>query len=142
VARSIHLLPAFRPRAAAGKRLVSVGVPVSAHYLDECWSMSIVAAAHHPKFHTALRNVALAAHGDKLRAIQDAAIELAPSVAIGEVLKCDAVDVLCVAARNNGLHSRFKAGDIEHVIGMGLEGIPSLMPRWARRHKSVAEVGR
>jgi hypothetical protein len=93
---------------------------------------AIEAVALHPELHVALRNLALATEEEKLRALQDAAIRLASSVANGEVLKCDAVDALCDAARNHGLYSRYSAVEIEHVIGMGLESIPSLLPNALR----------
>jgi len=93
---------------------------------------AIEAAALHPELHFALREIALAVEKEKLRALQDGAIRLASSVAIGEVLKCDAVDALCDAARNHGLYSRYRAGEIEHIIGMGLEGIQTLLPKDAQ----------
>jgi hypothetical protein len=92
------------------------------------------AAAHHPAFHAALRTIARAGDGDKLKAVQEAAIQLASVVASGEVLKSDAVEALCDGARSNGLYSKYKARDIEHVISMGLEGIPSLISDTARTH--------
>jgi AAA domain len=93
---------------------------------------ALEAAALHPELQAAFRKLALVSEGEKLRALQDAAIGLASAVANGEVLKCDAVDALYDAARNHGLCSRYSAEEIERVIGMGLEGVPSLLPKAAR----------
>jgi AAA domain len=90
------------------------------------------AAALHPDLHIAFRNLALATEREKLRALQDAAIQFSSAVAAGEVLKSDAVDALCSAASNHGLYSRYSGVEIEHVIGMGVEGIPSLLPNERR----------
>src|SRR3989442_11702101 len=62
----------------------------------------IEAAGGHSVLHAAVRAIALAPE-DKLRAIEDAGIRLAPTVGCGELLKCD-------------------------VIGMAVEGIRTLMP--------------
>lgn len=85
--------------------------------------------AVHPEFLSAQRDVSVAAKGDKLLALQDAALRLAHFVANGKFLKPDAVDALCEAAANNGLHAKFRRDDIEHVIGQGLAGIATLLPR-------------
>jgi hypothetical protein len=90
---------------------------------------ALEAAALHPELQAAFRKLALASEEEKLRALQDAAIRLASAVANGEVLKCDAVDALCEAAHNNGLYSRYSAEEVERVIGLGLEGVPILLPK-------------
>src|ERR1700730_1574331 len=70
-------------------------------------------AAQHPAFQAAWHKVTLASDADKLRALQEAAIQLAPAIANGEIFKSDATYVLRVAARNGGLDSRFRPGDVE-----------------------------
>jgi putative DNA primase/helicase len=84
--------------------------------------------APHPALVAALRSVALASETNKLRALQDAALHIWPLIVKGEVAKPDAVDTLCQAADNNGLYARYTRGDIEHVIGMGLLGVATLLP--------------
>jgi putative DNA primase/helicase len=86
----------------------------------------------HPALILGQRDIALAADSEQLRALQDSAIRVAPLVASGEIPKPDAVDALCDAAKNNGLYARYRAGDIEHVVGMGLSGAPALAPRSPR----------
>jgi hypothetical protein len=87
----------------------------------------IEAAGRHSVLHAAVRAIALAPE-DKLRAIEDARIRLAPTVGSGELLKCDAIDALCNAARAHGLYSRHRDSDIDYIIGMAVEGIRTLMP--------------
>jgi len=101
---------------------------------------ALEAAALHPELQVAFRKLALASEGEKLRALQDAAIRLASPVANGEVLKCDAVDALFDAARNNGLYSRYSAEEIERVIGLGLEGVPNLLKPARAAGARVAHV--
>jgi hypothetical protein len=83
------------------------------------------AAALHPDLHIAFRNLALATEREKLRALQDAAIQFSSAVAAGEVLKSDAVDALCSAASNHGLYSRYSGVEIEHLLGWVLRAFPA-----------------
>src|SRR5262249_360177 len=78
--------------------------------------------ALHPELIVARRNVALAS--DKLRALQDEALRLSVFV-----IPCpDRIDALIDIARANGLFDKFRRDDIEHVIGQGSRGIPTLAP--------------
>jgi len=67
--------------------------------------------------------VALAPKEDKLRALQDEALRLAPLVKNGRIPKPDAVDTLVETATAHGLYQTERdRQNVEHVIGMGLNG--------------------
>jgi hypothetical protein len=60
-------------------------------------------AAQHPALQALWHKVGLWSDADKLRAIQDAAIQLVPAIANGEIFRSDACYVLREDARNIGL---------------------------------------
>jgi hypothetical protein len=82
--------------------------------------------AAHPELVVAQRRIWEADNDLKLEVIQDEGLRLAPLVDNGEILKPDAVDTLSRGAENGGLYARFRRNDIEHVIGMSLNGVRSL----------------
>ena len=87
--------------------------------------MSVTDAA--PTFDAAWRNVARA--DDKLRAIQNQALRLSQFVLSGEMTKSDVVDALrAIATTHNLCSTRERREDAEHVIGMGLKGVATLLP--------------
>jgi hypothetical protein len=66
---------------------------------------------------------------DKHRALQDAALRLAPSVKIGHVPERDAIDTLRKAATDNSIYETHRQREeADHIIAMGLRGIPTLLP--------------
>jgi hypothetical protein len=80
----------------------------------------------HPELIAAGQSVALSP--DKLRALQAAAIRIAPFVAKGEIAKPDALDALLGNAEAHGLlRTKRDRENIEHVIGQGLLGRESLL---------------
>src|SRR6516165_199485 len=66
---------------------------------------------------------------DKHRALQDAALRLSPSVKIGHVPERDAIDTLRKAATDNSIYETHRQREeADHIIAMGLRGIPTLLP--------------
>jgi Protein of unknown function (DUF3987) len=107
-------------------------------------------AAHPPKPHLELivaqREIALVALGDKLRALEAAALRIAPIVERGEILKADAVDALYRVAENNSLCvTARQREDVEHIIAEGLAGrsagVGYVPPPQARRRRDCSERG-
>ena len=78
--------------------------------------------ALHPELVLANRNIALAP--DKLHALQNEALRLSVFV----IPLADRLDALIDIATANGLFDKFRRDDIEHVIGQGSRGIPTLAP--------------
>jgi AAA domain len=80
----------------------------------------------HPELGRALRNIALASN--KPHALEAEALRLSPFVASSEIPKADAVDVLCQCVDPNW---GIRRSDAEHIVGMGLGGIQTLLRKAA-----------
>lgn len=63
---------------------------------------------------------------ETLQDLETEALRLAPMVICGEVASTYAANTLRKAARNGGLYGLHKPEDIEHIIRMGILGIPTL----------------
>jgi AAA domain-containing protein len=82
----------------------------------------------HPELIASEKSVALSP--DKPRALQTEALRLAAFVAKGEIAKPDAVDALYGVAEGLGLlRTKRDREDIEHLIGQGLVGRETLLPK-------------
>ena len=72
----------------------------------------------HPKLVDVLREMAIAPRDQKLTALQNGAMSLAPLVLDGTLVKPDVLDHLVDAAISYG----FRRTDVEHVVSQGLHG--------------------
>ena len=79
----------------------------------------------HPELIKAHRNLELVAEGEKLPALEGESLRIAPHIRTGAISEADCAAGLRNAAKKVGLYESHRRDDVEHVINMGLKGIPS-----------------
>jgi putative DNA primase/helicase len=86
--------------------------------------MSLTEAASHPELITTQREIALASN--KLLAIEQQGLRLAPLIHASKLPRAEATDILIRSAEANGLYGKPREREtVEHVIRMSLNGRPA-----------------
>jgi hypothetical protein len=85
-----------------------------------------VQRARHPELVAIQRNLDSVGESDKISSLEIEALRIAQFIASGVISNTDVVAALRNAADRIGLFARHRRDEIDHVIEMGLKGIPSV----------------